>query len=199
MDYSHFSVNFDTAALAVLTGLVGGAAVVVLARRRKSRAALVLGIVSVLVIGAWVTGSGLTETARTNRILKVADALGLPAGFEPGRAENFRDERIVRATAFLPCLAVTARCPSVHRQWSAPEGKVLSREDLENMIRDSGWQESVVIEAKGCEFTYTNSSNISCQATGRIGDYDAWLSLSQTTGDVWRLVFVLNPAIEPAP
>jgi hypothetical protein len=194
MDYSHFSVNFDTAAIAVLIGLIAAAAVLVLGRRRKSRAALVLGILSALVIGAWVAGSGLIETARTNRILKVADALAVPAGFEPGKAENFRDERIVRATAFMPCLAVTARCPSVHRQWSAHEGTVLSRADLENIIRDSSWQDSVIIEAKGCQFTYTNSSSISCQASGRIGEYDVWLNLSQTKGDVWRLVFVLEPA-----
>lgn len=111
MDYSNFSISFSVTLLAVLLGLVVGIVTLVLVRRKKRLLALIVGISSALLLGAWVLASGLIETAGTNAMLKVADQLAVPKRFEPGKDEKFRGERVVRATAFLPCMAVTAPLP----------------------------------------------------------------------------------------
>lgn len=127
MDYSNFSVSFPVTFLAVFFGLVAGIISLILTRRKTRRLGSLVGISSALLIGAFVLASGFIETAGTNPMLRLADQLEVPEEFEPGKAENFRGERLVRATALLPCGAVTAPCPSLHRQWSGPERLVLTR------------------------------------------------------------------------
>jgi hypothetical protein len=193
MDYSNFSVSFPVALVTVVMGVVLGVVTLILARRRKHPVALIVGVSSALLIAVWVLANGMVETARTNEMLYVADDIAVPERFEPGKAEDFRGGRTVRATAFLPCMAVTAPCPSIHRQWSAPEGLEVTREDLEKIISDSGWQDKLVIDEEHCRLTYTNSNVIGCYAKGVLGDFDSQLRISQTSGDVWRLALMMEP------
>lgn len=194
MDYSNFSVSFLAGFVAVLLGVVAGIVTLVLARRKKRLLAAIVGISSALLIGAWALASGIIETAGTNAMLKVADQLAVPERFEPGKAENFRGGRVVRATAFLPCGAVTAPCPSLHRQWSGSERLELTRTDLEDVIRRSGWQGLLVIDDRTCKLTATNSNAVGCSAVGVLGGFDTTLSISQTRGDLWWLGLSLRPA-----
>ncbi|MCU1517621.1 MAG: hypothetical protein JWQ75_2342, partial [Pseudarthrobacter sp.] len=150
MDHSNFSVSFLASFMAGFLGVVAGIVILLLARRKKRLLASIVGVSSALLIGAWVLASGMIETAGTNSMLKIADRLAIPERFEPGTDQSFRGERVVRATAFLPCGAVTAPCPSLHRQWSGPEFLELTRTDLEKIIRDSGWQDRLVIEDRYC-------------------------------------------------
>jgi hypothetical protein len=64
---------------------------------------------------------------------------------------------------------------------------------VERIIRDSGWQGKLVINEENCELQYTNSSEIDCEASGKLQDFDARLRLSQIRGDAWRLFFMLEP------
>ncbi|MDR6415032.1 hypothetical protein [Pseudarthrobacter sulfonivorans] len=193
MDYSNFSVGFLDMLVAVLLGVIAGIITLVLARRKMRRLALAVGLSSALLIGAVLLASGFIQTAKTNAMLHVADELAVPERFEPGKDENFRGGRVVRATAFLPCGAVTAPCPSLHRQWSGPALLELTRADLEEVIRRSGWQGRLVVDDRYCRLTYTNSSSVSCFAEGVLGGFDTTLRLSQTRGDSWWLGLSMRP------
>ncbi|MFY9635498.1 MAG: hypothetical protein WAL27_12305 [Cellulosimicrobium cellulans] len=194
MDYSNFSVGFLDTVVAVLLAVLAGVITLVLARKKKRLRAVVVGISSALLIGAWLLASGFIQTAKTNAMLTIADELAVPERFEPGNDENFRGGRVVRATAFLPCGAVTAPCPFLYRQWSGPGLLALKRADLEEVIRRSGWQGRLVIEDRYCRLTYTNSSDISCSADGVLGGFDTTLRISQTRSDSWWLGLSMEPA-----
>jgi hypothetical protein len=194
MDYANFSISFPVMLVAVPLTAIAGIITVVLARRKNRLLALLVGISSALLIAGWVLASGFIETARTNAMLRVADQLAVPEGFEPGKAEDFRGGRVVSATAFLPCMAVTAYCPSLHRQWSGPELLELTRADLEEVIRRSRWQGTLVIDYQHCRLTYTNSNAVSCSAEGVLGDFDTTLRISQTRGGPWWLGLSMEPA-----
>ncbi|MDR6558178.1 hypothetical protein J2809_002548 [Arthrobacter pascens] len=154
---------------------------------------LILSGATVLLISAFVVASGFLEAARTNEMLRAADDLAVPEGFKLGTLQGRTAERIVQAAAFLPCGAVTAPCPSLHRQWSGPESQGMTRADVERIIRDSGWHGKLVINEENCELRYTNSSWITCEARGKLKDFDAQMRLSQIRGDVWWLSFMLDP------
>ena len=193
MEYPAFTVNFPVILVTVMVTVVVGVIALVLYSLKKRRIAVILSSATVLLITAVVIASGFLEAARTNEMLRAADDLAVPEGFKIGSVEGRTSERIVQATAFLPCLAVTAPCPSLHRQWSGREGQDMTREDLERIIRDSGWQAQLVINEENCELQYTNSSEITCEANGKLKDFDAELRLSQIRGDPWRLFFMLRP------
>lgn len=199
MDFSNFSVSVAAVLVAIAAGIVLGAVTLVLARRGKHAVALTAGLASTLLIAVGVLANGLIETARTNEMLNVADGIAVPERFGPGKAEDFRDGRIVRATALLPCMAVTAPCPSLHRQWSAPQGLEVTREDLEKIIRDSGWQDRLVIDEEHCKLTYTNSNVIRCHANGVLDGFETDVSISQTRGDPWWLGLMIEPIRQPQP
>jgi hypothetical protein len=192
MEYPVFTVNFPVILVSVMVTVVVGIVALVLNSLKKGRTAVILSSATVLLITAFVVASGFLEAARTNQMLHAADDLAVPEGFKLGNVQG-RTGRIVQATAFLPCLAVTAPCPSLHRQWSGPEGQDMTREDLERIIRDSGWQGKLVINEENCELQYTNSSWITCEARGKLQDFDAQLRLDQIRGDVWRLFLMLEP------
>ena len=191
MEYPAFTVNFPVILVSVMVTVVVGVIALVLNSLKKRRLALILSSATVLLITAFVVASGFLEAARTNEMLRAADDLAVPQGFKLGSGN--RQERIVQATAFLPCGAVTAPCPSLHRQWEGPEGQNMTREDLERIIRDSGWQGKLVINEENCDLQYTNSSWITCEASGKLKDFDAEMWLSQISGDAWRLSFMLEP------
>lgn len=193
MEYPAFTVNFPVILVSVMVTVVVGVIALVLNSLKKRRLALILSSATVLLITAFVVASGFLEAARTNEMLRAADDLAVPAGFKLGTLQGRTAERIVQATAFLPCGAVTAPCPSLHRQWSGPEGQAMTREDLERIIRDSGWQGKLVINEENCELQYTNSNVVTCEASGKLDDFDAELRLSQSRGDAWRLSFMLDP------
>lgn len=193
MEYPAFTVNFPVILVTVMVTVVVSVIALVLYSLKKRRIAVILSSATVLLITAFVIASGFLEAARTNEMLRAADDLAVPAGFELGNVPGRTAGRIVQATAFLPCLAVTAPCPSLHRQWSGREGQDMTREDLERIIRDSGWQGQLVINEENCELQYTNSSEITCEADGKLKDFDAELRLSQIRGDPWRLFFMLRP------
>jgi hypothetical protein len=194
MDYANFSISFPVILVAVPLGVVVGMVTLVLTRKKKRLLALIVGMSAGLLVSGWVLTSAFIETAKTNAMLTVADGLAVPEGFAPGKTENFRGERVVRATAFLPCMAVTAYCPSLHRQWSGPEPFEPARVDLEEVIRRSGWQGRLVIDHQHCRLTYTNSNTVSCAAEGVLGDFDTTLRLSQTRGGPWWLSLSMEPA-----
>jgi len=193
MEYPAFTVNFPVILVSVMVTVVVGVIALVLNSLKMRRIALILSSATVLLITAFVIASGFLEAARTNEMLRAADDLAIPEGFELGNVQGRTAGRIVQATAFLPCLAVTAPCPSLHRQWSGPEGQGMTREDFERIIRDSGWQGKLVVNEENCELQYTNSSAITCEADGKLKDFDAELRLSQIRGDAWRLFFMLRP------
>lgn len=193
MEYAAFTVNFPVILVTVMVTVVVGVIALVLYSLKKRRIAVILSSATVLLITAFVIASGFLEAARTNEMLSAADDFAVPEGFKIGSVEGRTSERIVQATAFLPCLAVTAPCPSLHRQWSGREGQDMTREDLERIIRDSGWQGKLVINEENCELQHTNSSEITCEADGKLKDFDAELRLSQIRGDPWRLFFMLRP------
>lgn len=157
MEYPTFTVNFPVILVSVMVAVVVGVIALVLNSLKKRRIALILSGATVLLITVFMVASGFLEAARTNEMLRAADDLAVPEGFKLGNVPG-RTRRIVQATAFLPCLAVTAPCPSLHRQWSGPEGQGMTREDVERIIRDSGWQGKLVINEDNCELQYTNSS-----------------------------------------
>lgn len=192
MEYPAFTVNFPVILVSVMVTVVVGVIALVLNSLKKRRTALILSGATVLLITAFVVASGFLEAARTNEMLRAADDLAVPEGFKLGNVQG-RTGRIVQATAFLPCLAVTAPCPSLHRQWSGPEGQEMTRADVERIIRDSGWQGRLVINEENCELRYTNSSWITCEARGKLKDFDAQMRLSQIRGDAWWLSFMLDP------
>ncbi|MEV7136236.1 hypothetical protein AB0N24_25580 [Arthrobacter sp. NPDC093128] len=193
MEYPAFTVNFPVILVTVMVTVVVGVIALVLYSLKKRRIAVILSSATVLLITAFVIASGFLEAARTNEMLRAADDLAVPEGFKIGSVEGRTSERIVQATALLPCLAVTAPCPYLHRQWSGREGQDMKWEDLERIIRDSGWQGKLVINEENCELQYTNSSEITCEANGKLDDFDAELRLSQIRGDAWRLFFMLRP------
>lgn len=90
MDYANFSISFPVMLVAVPLTVMVGIITLVLARRKKRLLALLVGISSVLLIAGWVLASGYIETARTNAMLRVADQLAVPEGFDSGQAEDFR-------------------------------------------------------------------------------------------------------------
>lgn len=193
MEYPAFTVNFPVILVSVMVAVVVGIIALVLNSLKKRRTALILSSATVLLITAFVVASGFLEAARTNEMLRAADDLAVPEGFMIGTLQGRAAERIVQATAFLPCGAVTAPCPSLHRQWSGSEGQDMTRADVERIIRDSGWQGKLVINEENCELRYTNSSWITCEARGKLKDFDAQMRLSQIRGDVWWLSFMLDP------
>ncbi|MBT2519821.1 hypothetical protein [Arthrobacter sp. ISL-28] len=193
MEYPAFTVNFPVILVSAMFTIVVGVIALVVNSLKKRRLALILSSATVLLITAFVVASGFLEAARTNEMLRAADDVAVPEGFKLGTLQGRTAERIVQATAFLPCGAVTAPCPSLHRQWSGPEGQNMTREDLEQILRDSGWQGKLVINEENCELQYTNSSEISCEARGKIDDFDAQVRLSQSRGDAWRLSLMLEP------
>lgn len=194
MDYSNFSVSVTVILLSILAGVILGVITLILARRKRYLSAIIVGISSLFLIAAWVVINGLMETRGTNLMLSVADDLAVPERLELGREKYFTDERIVRATGAVPCMAVTAPCPSLHRQWSAPEGQEVTREGFEKIIRDSGWQDELAIEEKYCDFIYTNSSAISCTTKGVVGGFDTMVYVTQTRGEPWHLHLDMEPA-----
>lgn len=159
MEYPTFTVNFPVILFSMMVTLVVGVIALVLNSLKQRRFALILSGATVLLISAFVVASGFLEAGRTNEMLRAADDLAVPEGFKPGNVPA-RTGRIVQATAFLPCLAVTAPCPSLHRQWSGPDGPGMMRADVERIIRDSGWQGKLVVNEENCELQYTNSSAI---------------------------------------
>lgn len=187
MDYSGFDVSPPVVILGVMAGIVMGVITLMLVKRRKGLRASIVGFASVLVIAVWIIANGMVETARTNELLAVADEFAVPSSFSPGKAERFRGERVTRATAATPCMAVTSHCPSLHKQWSAPEGHVMTREEFEVILRDSGWQGKLAIEEKHCGFVHTNSNIVSCTAKGVVGAFDTMVYVTQTKGDPWEL------------
>ena len=192
MEYPTFTVNFPVILFSIMVTVVVGVIALVLTSLKKRQLAVILSSATVLLITAFVIASGFLEAARTNEMLRAADDLAVPEGFKPGNVPG-RTGRVVQATAFLPCLAVTAPCPSLHRQWSGPEGQGLTREDVERTIRDSGWQGKLAVNEENCELQYTNSSEITCEASGKLQDFDAQLRLDQIRGDAWRLYLTLRP------
>lgn len=198
MEYPAFTVNFPVILVSVMVTVVVGVIALVLNSLKKRRIALILSSATVLLLTAFVVASGFLEAARTNEMLRAADDLAVPEGFKLGNVQG-RTERIVQATAFLPCGAVTAPCPSLHRQWSGREGQDMTREDLERIIRDSGWQGKLLINEENCELQYTNSSWITCEAGGKLQDFDAQLRLDQIRGDAWRLYLTLRPERQDFP
>ena len=120
MEYPAFTVNFPVILVSVMVTVVVGVIALVLNSLKMRRIALILSSATVLLITAFVIASGFLEAARTNEMLRAADDLAIPEGFELGNVQGRTAGRIVQATAFLPCLAVTAPCPSLHRQWSGP-------------------------------------------------------------------------------
>lgn len=123
MEYPSITVNFPVILFSIMVPAVVGVIALVLNSLKKRRLALILSSATVLLITAFVVASGFLEAARTNDMLRAADDLTVPEGFELGNVPGRTAGRIVQATAFLPCLAVTAPCPSLHRQWSGPEGQ----------------------------------------------------------------------------
>lgn len=134
---------------------------------------------------AFLLAATVFSTANTNHLVRSADQIAVPAGYNRVIAENaVNDDDLVPET-LLPCIDFQADgCPSMNRTWEGEKNQLLSRQDLEKLIKDNNMEDQLTIKEENClEDDKNPPEDRSCWAHGTIAGYESYIAMQNSYGE----------------